>query len=99
MIRKKHSSNFKAQVALEAIRGEITIAELSQKHSVHPSQIQTWKAEALANMASLFESGRSNENVDDKTLIALERKVGQLTIENDYLKKSYVSSLKSRGGK
>lgn len=99
MSRKKHSSNFKALVALEAIRGETTIAEISQKHSVHPSQIQAWKAEALANMASLFEKGRSHEAADDKTLIALERKVGQLTIENDYLKKSYTISLKIRGAK
>jgi transposase len=99
MNRKKHSSNFKAQVALEAIRGEITIAEISQKHNVHPSQIQAWKAEALANMASIFEKGMISKASDDKGLIALERKVGQLTIENDYLKKSYTISLKTRGGK
>lgn len=47
MSRKKHSSNFKALVALEGIWGETTIAEISQKHSVHPSQIQAWKAELL----------------------------------------------------
>jgi transposase-like protein len=54
MTRRKHGSSFKAQVALEAIREEVTVAEIASKYQVHPSQVQAWKAEALGRFALLF---------------------------------------------
>ena len=69
--RKNHSPDFKAKVALEAIREEMTMAELSKKYGVHPTQIGTWKRAAIQNMASAFskrgaDPGRSDEAQIDK---------------------------------
>ncbi len=88
MARKKFSADFKAKVALEAIKNEITVAELSQKHEVHPSQIKDWKSELLAKAGNIF--GRKDNATEDreKYIEALERKAGQLAIENDFLKKN-----------
>lgn len=99
MIRRKHSSRFKAQVALESIRGEKTIAEIAKKHNVHPGQVQAWKAEALAKLESLFDKGAVHEPKSEEQFAVLERKVGQLTIENDFLKKSWSGYVKRSGVK
>ena len=82
--RRNHSPAFKAKVALAAIQGELTITELAQKFDVHPNQITTWKTQMLDNAADVFgSSGASKEpEVDLKTLHA---KIGQLTLENDFL--------------
>ena len=69
--RKNHSPDFKAKVALEAIREEMTMAELSKKYEVHPTQIGTWKRAAIQNMASAFskrggDPGRADEAQIDK---------------------------------
>jgi transposase-like protein len=88
MARKKFSASFKAKVALEAIKGEVTVGELSQKHGVHPSQIKDWKLALIKNAESLF-SNKKDENDDQGNYIAaLERKAGQLSIEVDFLKKN-----------
>ena len=58
--RKNHSPEFKAKVALEAIREEMTLAELSKKYGVHPTQIGTWKRAAIENMTTAFRGGRGN---------------------------------------
>lgn len=99
MQRRKHSASFKAQVALEAIRGDMTVAEIAKKHNLHPGQIQAWKSEALSNLSSLFEKGSSPESSSEEEAALLERKVGQLTIENDFLKKSWTGYQKRNGGK
>jgi transposase-like protein len=99
MSRRKHSSGFKAQVALEAIRGDLTVAEIAKKYQVHPGQVQTWKAEALSKFEGIFEKGCSGEVKSDTQVSVLERKVGQLTIENDFLKKNWLGYLKRNGGK
>ena len=101
MTRRKHSATFKARVALEAIRGELTVAEISTKYQVHPTQIQTWKAEALKCLPKLFErSGQTtHEAAFDGQIASLERKVGQLTIENDFLKKSWTGYVQRSGDK
>jgi transposase len=92
--RKKYDAGFKAQVALEAIKNEMTIAELSNKHSVAPTQIKDWKAELLSQAATVFlKEGKPIQDNSEQIGI-LERKIGQLTIENDFLKKS---SLKFHG--
>ena len=84
--RRNHSPAFKSKVALAAIKGEQTITELSQKFDVHPNQITQWKNQLLDQASSVFEAGASKEPaVDVKTLHA---KIGELTLENDFLEKA-----------
>ena len=84
--RRNHSPAFKAKVALAAIKGEKTLAELAQLHDVHPTQITAWKAQLVEGAASLFGAGSTGKpaepEVDLKTLHA---KIGELTLENDFL--------------
>lgn len=99
MTRRKHSAGFKAQVALEAVRGDLTVAEIAKKHNVHPGQVQAWKAEALSKFETLFEKGSCGASKPDEQAAELERKIGQLTMENDFLKKSWSGYVKRSGGK
>lgn len=81
--RRNHSSTFKAKVALAAIAGDKTLAELAQQFNVHPNQITSWKKQLCEDASSVFDSGRGKkEEIDIKTLHA---KIGQLTLENDFL--------------
>ena len=84
--RRNHSPAFKAKVALAAIKGEKTLAELAQLHDVHATQITAWKAQLVEGAASLFGGGSTGKTpepeVDLKTLHA---KIGELTLENDFL--------------
>jgi len=82
--RRNHSALFKAKVAVDAIRGEKTLAELAKLHDVHPNQINDWKNQLLERAASVFgaESAASVPAVDLKELHA---KIGQLALENDFL--------------
>lgn len=97
MARKKFTASFKAEVALEVIKNELTLAELSKKYDVHPTQIKDWKAVLVSQAESLF-SGKSGEIEDNKGYIeALERKAGQLAIEIDFLKKNLTLYHKKSG--
>jgi transposase len=84
--RRNHTPAFKAKVALAAIKGEKTLAELAQFFDVHPNQITTWKAQLLEGAAGVFGSGSAGlaaaPAVDLKTLHA---KIGELALENDFL--------------
>ncbi len=81
--RRNHSPAFKSKVALAAVKGEQTITELSQKFDVHPNQIAQWKSQLLEQASSVLEQGGTKEpSVDVKTLHA---KIGELTLENDFL--------------
>lgn len=82
--RRNHTPAFKAKVALAAVRGEKTLAELAHIFDVHPNQIVTWKGQLLDGAVGVFGSGsvRSEAAVDVKTLHA---KIGELTLENDFL--------------
>ncbi|MEO9683100.1 MAG: IS3 family transposase [Tateyamaria sp.] len=84
--RKNHSPEFKAKVALEAIREEMTLAELSKKYGVHPTQIGTWKRAAIENMATAFtRRGSAPEQVSAADVDKLHSKIGQLVVERDFL--------------
>jgi len=86
--RKRHSAEFKAKVALEAIRGERTVNELAGLYQVHPSQIAAWKKRALEGMAELFVDGRRKGGQDEEALKSqLYQQIGQLKVELDFLKK------------
>ena len=87
MTRRRHSSSFKSQVALAAIRGEQTVAEIAAKYKVHPGQVQAWKAAALEKLPGIFDQGTKSSDTSEEQIAVLERKVGQLSIENDFLKK------------
>jgi transposase len=81
--RRNHGAAFKAKVALEAIKGEQTLSELAERFQVHPNQITQWKKKLLAEAEQVFASGKkpaSEPNVKE-----LHAKIGQLTMENDFL--------------
>lgn len=86
--RRKFSSEFKAKVALEAVKGQYTLAELSTKFDISPVVISKWKGEFLENMSSVFEKGQSRKADDDPVLDGLYAEIGKLKVENDFLKKS-----------
>lgn len=94
MTRRKHDANFKAKVALEAIKNDLTIAELSNKYSIGPTQIKAWKAELLAQAESVFLKNGKKPMLDNNEQMAImERKIGQVTLENDFLKKKLLKFL------
>ena len=86
--RRKFSADFKAKVVLEALKERITIEELARKHELHPTQINTWKREAIANMASVFGHDKAEGQADAaQQTEKLYAQIGQLKVENDFLKK------------
>ena len=85
--RKKHDPNFKAKVALEAVKGDQTLAELANQHGVHPNQITKWKRHLLDEMPELFKN-KDKKNKNSKVLQeSLYQEIGQLKVELDWLKK------------
>jgi len=86
--RKKHSTQTKVKVALEALKGEKTTAELTTKYSIHATQINNWKKAVLEVLPEAFSNKRKRQEDDQQTLIdELYRQIGQLKVENEFLKK------------
>jgi transposase len=87
--RKRYSADFKAKVALDAIRGEQTIAQLSAKHGIHQTMINAWKKQAIEGMSGVF-SGRAEAAgaVRDGEIDQLHAKIGQLVVERDFLRRA-----------
>jgi len=81
--RRNHGPAFKAKVALEAIKGDKTLSELAQQFEVHANQIVLWKKELLGRADELFEKGKRKESGPD--IVELHAKIGELTMENDFL--------------
>tara|TARA_R110002020_G_C16184383_1_gene765080 strand:- start:916 stop:1194 length:279 start_codon:yes stop_codon:yes gene_type:complete len=84
--RRKFTDNFKAQVALEALRGDRTIQEIAARHNVLPTQVSAWKKQAVEGMADVFAKGGANDDREAE-VNELHAKIGRLAVENDFLAK------------
>ncbi|WP_407941288.1 IS3 family transposase [Mesorhizobium xinjiangense] len=90
--RRRFTAEFKAKVALEAIRGERTISELATKHQLHPNQITQWKRQAIENLAKAFDDKASDAQAGREAEVTkLHAKIGQLVVERDFLAKAFRS--------
>jgi len=89
MIKKRFDTEFKSRVALEAIKGNKTIAELSSNYNVHSTQISNWKRQALAGIKEFFSHGtRTHAEDTNREMVDLYAQIGKLKVENDFLKKT-----------
>lgn len=90
-MKRTHSKEFKARVAIDAIRGEKTVQELAQKYEIHPNQVTLWKKQLVENATSVFDKHGNDKEVDEfeRKQEELFSQIGQLKVENDFLKKKY----------
>ena len=84
--RRRFTGEFKARVAMEAMRGDKTIQEIASKHKVHPNQVSGWKRQAIDGLSEVFSNGTDRARQDhDAEIRDLHAKIGQLTVERDFL--------------
>jgi transposase len=89
VIRKRYGPDFKAKVALEAIRGELTLAELAAKHAIHQTMIAAWKRQAIEGLATTFlGKAEAAQVASEADVNRLHAKIGQLVVERDFLAKA-----------
>ena len=94
-MRKSYSSKFKSKVAITALSGEHTIAEIAGKYNIHPNLVTQWKKKLLTSSADIFSTAREKKEAA-KTLYSeddLMKKIGTLEMENDFLRKKFESCL------
>lgn len=84
---KNYSADEKAKIALEALKGDMTQAEISSKFSVHTTQIYKWKKQLESNIASIFKDNSAKERSESQLIDELYGKIGKLNVELDWLKK------------
>jgi len=96
--RRNHSSEFKAKVALEAIKGEQTLTELAERFQVHPNQIVQWKKQLLEKAGTAFEKDDVSSS-QEPDIEELHAKIGRLTMENDFLSRALGRIAKPSGKK
>ena len=87
--RKQYSAEYKAKVALAAIRGDGTIAELASRYKIHPNMITKWKREALAGMKDGFARGKTGPADHELEITELRAKIGELVVERDFLQRAF----------
>ena len=84
--RRRFTADFKARVALEALRGDKTIQEIAAKHKVHPNQVSSWKRQAVEGLGEVFSNGVDRVRRDHGSEVReLHAKIGELTVVNDFL--------------
>ena len=84
--RRRFSADFKARVALEALRGDKTVQEIAAKNKVHPNQVSTWKRQAVDGLGEVFSNGVDRVRRDHESDVRdLHAKIGELTVERDFL--------------
>ncbi len=84
--RRRFTADFKAKVALEALRGDRTVQEIAAKHKVHPNQVSTWKRQAIDGLGEVFSNGVDRARRDHESEVhELHAKIGELTVVNDFL--------------
>jgi transposase-like protein len=88
--RRNHAPGFKAQVAIAALKGDKTLAELAQQYDVHPNQIADWKTQLLERSSEVF--GDSKAKADEPDIKTMQAKIGQLTLENDFLEGALIKA-------
>jgi len=86
--RRNHSSSFKAKVAIEALREELTMTELAEKYDLHPNQIQRWKKDLISGSEDVFGANEKDKKETEVEIDKLHSKIGQLTMERDFLSKA-----------
>lgn len=86
--RRNHTPAFKAKVAMEALRGDFTLAEIAERHDLHPNQIQRWKNDLIAGAADVFGADEKERKDTASEIEKLHAKIGQLTMERDFLSKA-----------
>ena len=90
--RRNHSGAFKAKVAMAAIKGDRTLSELAQAFDVHANQITQWRTELLEGAASVFDGGAQATAAPALDVKALHAKIGELTLENDFLEGALIKA-------
>jgi len=87
--RRRFTASFKARVAMDAAKGDATLAELASRHGVYPNQVSAWKKQLLESVSELFEDGRQSRSSDESAEVStLYEQIGRLKVELDWLKKT-----------
>ena len=87
VLRRKHTAEFKAKVALEALQERLTLSEISERHGIHPNLVSQWKKSVLDNGFKIFQDFAPKKDKRDKLIESLYQEIGALTMDVNFLKK------------